>query len=207
MAQGPKPKFTSRYADPNHPASSGNIISLVTGGHINPPSFGGGGLGGGLGGGGRGLGGGLGGVLRGRGLGMMGGAERGGGIGGRGRLGGRSGYINSESGFGGPGGAVGGRNMGQDPGPRNSIGGGRTIGSSSGVGIGGLPSFGGPQAIKKLLKKVSHQSLSWRSKYKGHRTKPNTRTSYTSWWSTCPLTKRSRPPWPKSNRIVSLGLS
>lgn len=38
LAVGPKPEFTSRYADPNHPASSGNLISLVTGGHINPPS-------------------------------------------------------------------------------------------------------------------------------------------------------------------------
>ncbi|KAK4945607.1 hypothetical protein LTR10_015226 [Elasticomyces elasticus] len=35
----PTPKFTSRYADPNHPASSGNIWSLVTGGHFNPPNL------------------------------------------------------------------------------------------------------------------------------------------------------------------------
>ena len=31
-----KPEFHSRYADPNHPASSGNPISLLTGGLINP---------------------------------------------------------------------------------------------------------------------------------------------------------------------------
>ncbi|KAJ4327647.1 hypothetical protein N0V84_001897 [Fusarium piperis] len=37
LVQGPTPKFTSRYADPNHPASSGSFRSLVTGGHINPP--------------------------------------------------------------------------------------------------------------------------------------------------------------------------
>jgi hypothetical protein len=30
------PKFASRYADPNHPANSGSLISLLTGGHINP---------------------------------------------------------------------------------------------------------------------------------------------------------------------------
>lgn len=33
----PKPKFTSRYSDPNHPASSGSLIGLVTGGAINIP--------------------------------------------------------------------------------------------------------------------------------------------------------------------------
>jgi hypothetical protein len=32
----PGPVFYSRYADPNHPASSGSLISLLTGGHINP---------------------------------------------------------------------------------------------------------------------------------------------------------------------------
>ncbi|KAB8290187.1 hypothetical protein EYC80_011056 [Monilinia laxa] len=32
----PKPQFSSRYSDPNHPASSGSLISLITGGHINP---------------------------------------------------------------------------------------------------------------------------------------------------------------------------
>ncbi|KAM3074275.1 hypothetical protein ACMFMF_006292 [Clarireedia jacksonii] len=32
----PRPEFMSRYSDPNHPASSGSLISLVTGGHVNP---------------------------------------------------------------------------------------------------------------------------------------------------------------------------
>ncbi|KAJ5991737.1 hypothetical protein N7451_007461 [Penicillium sp. IBT 35674x] len=32
LIQGPKPTFTSRYADPNHPASSGDPIALITGG-------------------------------------------------------------------------------------------------------------------------------------------------------------------------------
>ncbi|KAK6596585.1 hypothetical protein H4I96_09237 [Botrytis cinerea] len=32
LSTGPKEKFTSRYADPNHPASSGNPWSLITGG-------------------------------------------------------------------------------------------------------------------------------------------------------------------------------
>jgi hypothetical protein len=63
---GPTPKFTSRYADPNNPASSGNLFSLLTGGHFNPPDrrqlaaaqWGGGGVRGiGLGGGFGGLGG------------------------------------------------------------------------------------------------------------------------------------------------------
>jgi hypothetical protein len=30
----PKPKFHSRYADPNHPASSGDPLALLTGGHL-----------------------------------------------------------------------------------------------------------------------------------------------------------------------------
>ncbi|KIV86735.1 hypothetical protein PV11_02330 [Exophiala sideris] len=36
---GPTPKFTSRYADPNHAASNGNLFSLLSGGLINtgPP--------------------------------------------------------------------------------------------------------------------------------------------------------------------------
>ncbi len=29
-------EFASRYSDPNHPASSGSIISLLTGGHVDP---------------------------------------------------------------------------------------------------------------------------------------------------------------------------
>ncbi|KAI0472337.1 hypothetical protein F4859DRAFT_483841 [Xylaria cf. heliscus] len=31
---GPKEQFHSRYSDPNHPASSGDIIALLTGGHF-----------------------------------------------------------------------------------------------------------------------------------------------------------------------------
>ncbi|RFU28619.1 hypothetical protein B7463_g7727, partial [Scytalidium lignicola] len=57
LANTPKPSFTSRYADPNHPANNGNLISLATGGYINPSSLGSGrGLGGlgSLGGGGLG---------------------------------------------------------------------------------------------------------------------------------------------------------
>ncbi|KUJ19487.1 uncharacterized protein LY89DRAFT_642557 [Mollisia scopiformis] len=34
------PKFHSRYADPNHPASSGNLISFLSGGKFNPPRLG-----------------------------------------------------------------------------------------------------------------------------------------------------------------------
>jgi hypothetical protein len=34
--QGQEPVFKSRYADPNHPANSGSLISLLTGGHVNP---------------------------------------------------------------------------------------------------------------------------------------------------------------------------
>jgi hypothetical protein len=40
LVQGPKPEFRSRYSDPNHPASNGHIISLLSGGKINPPSIG-----------------------------------------------------------------------------------------------------------------------------------------------------------------------
>lgn len=50
LAQTPKPTFTSRYADPSHPASSGSLISLVTGGRINPPTLQRGGMGASLGG-------------------------------------------------------------------------------------------------------------------------------------------------------------
>ncbi|ESZ95517.1 hypothetical protein SBOR_4102 [Sclerotinia borealis F-4128] len=31
----PNPRFFSRYSDPNNPASSGSLMSLITGGHIN----------------------------------------------------------------------------------------------------------------------------------------------------------------------------
>ena len=37
LAMGPTPKFTSRFSDPNHPASNGSFRSLITGGLINPP--------------------------------------------------------------------------------------------------------------------------------------------------------------------------
>jgi hypothetical protein len=33
---GPETQFASRYSDPNHPANSGSLISLVTGGFIDP---------------------------------------------------------------------------------------------------------------------------------------------------------------------------
>ncbi|PQE12504.1 fad binding domain protein [Rutstroemia sp. NJR-2017a BBW] len=39
LSSGPKEKFASRYADPNHAASSGNPWSLLTGGHFNPPTL------------------------------------------------------------------------------------------------------------------------------------------------------------------------
>lgn len=29
-------EFASRFSDPNHPANSGSLISLLTGGHVNP---------------------------------------------------------------------------------------------------------------------------------------------------------------------------
>ncbi|KAJ5912298.1 hypothetical protein N7504_001181 [Penicillium tannophilum] len=35
LIQGPKPTFTSRYADPNHPASSGDPVALITGGKFS----------------------------------------------------------------------------------------------------------------------------------------------------------------------------
>ncbi|PYH30616.1 uncharacterized protein BO87DRAFT_366698 [Aspergillus neoniger CBS 115656] len=34
LSQGHKPTFTSRYADPSHPASSGSLVGLLTGGHM-----------------------------------------------------------------------------------------------------------------------------------------------------------------------------
>lgn len=36
LAQVPPEQFSSRYADPNHPASSGSLISFVSGGRLNP---------------------------------------------------------------------------------------------------------------------------------------------------------------------------
>lgn len=36
LAQVPQPEFTSRYADPNHAAASGSLISFVSGGKLIP---------------------------------------------------------------------------------------------------------------------------------------------------------------------------
>lgn len=36
LANVPQEKFNSRYADPNHPAASGSLISFVSGGHLVP---------------------------------------------------------------------------------------------------------------------------------------------------------------------------
>ena len=36
LAKVPQEKFNSRYADPNHPAASGSLISFVSGGHLVP---------------------------------------------------------------------------------------------------------------------------------------------------------------------------
>ncbi|KAJ6088712.1 hypothetical protein N7486_009973 [Penicillium sp. IBT 16267x] len=35
LNQRPKPTFASRFADPNHPASSGDLVALVTGGYMS----------------------------------------------------------------------------------------------------------------------------------------------------------------------------
>ncbi|KAJ9350712.1 hypothetical protein C8Q69DRAFT_439193 [Paecilomyces variotii] len=163
LAQGPKPTFTSRYADPNHPANSGSIVSLLTGGYINPPSLGGGGgrglggsgQGGGLGGGGgRVSGGGLGG---GGGRGLGGGLGNGGGFGsGRGLGGGfgGGGGRGLGGGLGGGGGFGGGRGLGGGLGGLTSLRGlGGGLGGGSG-GLGGLGGSGGPIGlVKKTLKK------------------------------------------------------
>ncbi|KAF8857182.1 hypothetical protein BDZ45DRAFT_691200 [Acephala macrosclerotiorum] len=34
------PRFRSKYADPNHPANSGNLISFLSGGKFSPPRLG-----------------------------------------------------------------------------------------------------------------------------------------------------------------------
>ncbi|KAH7399812.1 hypothetical protein BKA64DRAFT_465634 [Cadophora sp. MPI-SDFR-AT-0126] len=36
VVPGSKPEFQSRYSDPNHPANNGSIVSLLTGGKVNP---------------------------------------------------------------------------------------------------------------------------------------------------------------------------
>lgn len=117
LAHTVNPTFKSRYADPNNPASSGNLISLVTGGLVNPPSLGGGSSGGlGRGGFGGGLGrGGFGGGPGGRGFG--GGFGVGRGFGGRRGRGGGLG----EGGFGvGFGRGFGGRGFGNNS-PEQSL--------------------------------------------------------------------------------------
>jgi len=158
LVTGPKPTFTSRYADPNHPASSGSLISLVTGGHINPPSLGsfgtGGGRGGGFGGGFGGRGMGMGGGLGGRGMGM------GGGFGGRG-MGMGAGNQQQRDQYQ-QGQYQGGRQQGmQQQGWGTGAGGtGGGIGGP-GMGFGGLGAgFGGPgEGIKRILKRVSSHVL------------------------------------------------
>ncbi|KAI4724330.1 hypothetical protein E4T49_07938 [Aureobasidium sp. EXF-10728] len=37
LAAGPKPEFSSRFADPSHPANSGSLIALLSGGAIQMP--------------------------------------------------------------------------------------------------------------------------------------------------------------------------
>ncbi|KAL4880132.1 hypothetical protein BJY04DRAFT_80935 [Aspergillus karnatakaensis] len=39
LNMAPKPTFTSRYADPSHPASSGDLFALISGGHISSESL------------------------------------------------------------------------------------------------------------------------------------------------------------------------
>ena len=39
LAAGPKPQFTSRFADPSHAANSGSPIALLTGGAIQMPDL------------------------------------------------------------------------------------------------------------------------------------------------------------------------
>ena len=140
LAQTPKPTFTSRYADPNHPASSGSLISLVTGGHINPPPVQQA----------RGLGGGFGGLLgggyeSGQADGRRGGHERG--LGALLNRGGSGGYDRSGQG----------QTYSDVDTQRGSSGDVRTGGGLGlGSGLLGLPT---PQtAMKKLLKKVSWPS-------------------------------------------------
>ncbi|TGO22884.1 hypothetical protein BPAE_0151g00120 [Botrytis paeoniae] len=127
LSTGPKEKFTSRYADPNHPASSGNPWSLVTGGKFNPPMgkdlmaarMGGGGFGG--------RGGGLGG------LGAVFGGERS-------YLGGRQAQSDGRIGLQREG-------SGEQQQQENNQRGGNRLG-------GGLGGFGGPEIITKGVKKI-----------------------------------------------------
>lgn len=150
----PKPTFKSRYADPNHAASSGDVIALLTGGHLQAPTLPGRGGGGGFGG--------FGGGLRGR---DSDAAQRGGlggilgGMGSGSRLGGgRGGRSQGEYDDNGRGGGMGlGRGRG--------LGGNREVGGfSGGRGLGGGPGTGGEgipgplslvSGFKKILQQVS----------------------------------------------------
>ncbi|KAI5271056.1 hypothetical protein E4T47_05627 [Aureobasidium subglaciale] len=38
LAAGPKPKFSSRFADPSHPVNSGSLVALISGGAIQLPA-------------------------------------------------------------------------------------------------------------------------------------------------------------------------
>ncbi|THX17656.1 hypothetical protein D6D17_02433 [Aureobasidium pullulans] len=40
LAAGPKPKFSSRFADPSHPANSGSLVALISGGAVQMPERG-----------------------------------------------------------------------------------------------------------------------------------------------------------------------
>ncbi|KAF7867504.1 uncharacterized protein EAF02_009695 [Botrytis sinoallii] len=130
LSTGPKEKFTSRYADPNHPASSGNPWSLVTGGKFNPPMgkdlmaarMGGQGFGG--------RGGGLGG------LGAVFGGERSYSGGRQAQSGGRIGLQREGSGEQ--------QQQGSNPRGGNRLGG----------GLGGFGGFGGPDIVTKGVKKI-----------------------------------------------------
>ncbi|KAL8788886.1 MAG: hypothetical protein Q9195_007100, partial [Heterodermia aff. obscurata] len=104
--------FTSRYADPNHPVNSGSLISLVTGGYINPPAR------------------------------SRGGLNRGGGLGGI-----IGAAVQARTG-------KGGEMMGREQARmvmRNEERGKER--ESRQVGLGGLPTLGGPQGIKRMFKK------------------------------------------------------
>ena len=90
LAKTVKTSFKSRYADPNNPAASGDLLALVTGGKLNMMEMRGGMVGGGLGGG-RGYGGGSGGGLEGGLGGVLGG--------GLGRFGGGGGYDRFGGGY------------------------------------------------------------------------------------------------------------
>lgn len=82
--QQEKPTFTSRYADPTHPSNNGSLISLVTGGYVDPSRFAGGSQGESSGG--------RGGHIGGGGFERLGGGRGGGGLG-RGGLGGRQPFV------------------------------------------------------------------------------------------------------------------